>query len=107
MLSIDPLAKLLSSYIKINWTDCNTASVLPHRSVTLGEEGMPGLTQAAHVSQHWWIWVPTNPASFRNYKGPAHRREIMWAQWSVRAQPPGFISLRGAWASCCYTPPGQ
>lgn len=68
---------------------------------------MPGLTQASHVSQHWWIWVPTNPASFKsNYKGPARLREIMWAQWSVHAQPSGFISLRGAWASCGYIPPG-
>lgn len=69
---------------------------------------MPGLTQTSHASQHWWIWVPTNPASLKsNYKGPARLREIMWAQWSIHIRPLGVISLRGAWASGCYTAPGQ
>lgn len=99
----------LVSYIRINWTDCNTGSMLPHRSMTLGEEKeCPGSPRPPTSPSIGGFGCPqAQQASRVNYKGPASLRKITWAQWSIHARPPGTTSLRGAWAFGCYTAPGQ
>lgn len=90
MLSVDALAKLLFSYIRINWTDCNTGSMLPYRSVTLGEgkECLGSPRPPTSPSIGGFGCPQTQQASRVNYKGPARLRKIMWAQWSIHARPP-------------------
>lgn len=54
---------------------------------------MPGLTQASHVSQHHWISVLSNLASFKcNYKGPAHLGKLS----GQNAQPPATSAQAAA-----------